>query len=648
MKRFRNRHFFISDVLLLPIAAYLSFVLRLEHTDLGQYWIGFLYFTLLAMLLTPLALRRTGIYSRYWRYASLNELLLLSGTVMAATLLTGVIGIGSSLLFPVLRIPYSVPFIFLFLALAVVAAPRLAVRFAARYRRRGAGGGIRKPGLIIGAGDAGVMILRELQYNPQVGMDVVGFLDDDPRKLGAIIAGVPVLGDRSDLSKLIDSYHIQQVIIAMPTAPGKIIREIVKGCEELKTQVRIIPGIYELLDGTISVSQLREVNIEDLLRREPIQTNTDAIRELIVDKRVLVTGGGGSIGSELCRQIANLRPRQLLLIGHGENSIFHIQNELQARFPKVEMVGAIADIRDRPRLQALFEQFRPEIVFHAAAHKHVPLMEANPSEAITNNVLGTRNLVELAAEYDSSHFVMVSTDKAVNPTNVMGASKRCAERIVHQAARRGGRAYVAVRFGNVLGSRGSVVPLFKQQIAMGGPITITHEEIRRYFMTIPEAVQLVLQAAALGSGGEVFVLDMGEPVRIVDLARDLIRLSGLRPDEDIEIVFTQLRPGEKLFEELFIEGETYQPTAHKKIAILQSATHDPGNRTLDQDIERLIAAALRSDDLAIRSLLKQVVPEYQPQGDTVVPSLEPKAVENYINEVAPLNALQTNGRHSQE
>ncbi|MBA3531647.1 MAG: polysaccharide biosynthesis protein [Ardenticatenales bacterium] len=612
MKVLRNRYFLLSDLIFLSLACYLSYVLRLERLDLGSHWTGFFFYIGTILLGAPLLFWRVGIYARYWRYASVEEMVLLARTVTLMTVVAGVITVvGSYLLTGTSIVPRSIPFIFLLLALAFTAIPRLIARLGAHYGPLYQGTLPRtKPILIMGAGDAGAMMLRELQHNPRSEMEVIGFLDDDPTKHGMKIYGVQVLGDRSMLTQMARRYNIQQVIIAMPTAPGRSIREVVKSCEQAGVQTRIIPGIYGLLEGTVSINQLREVNIDDLLRRNPIQTNTDALRQFMAGKRIMVTGGGGSIGSELCRQIAQFDPDQLLLLGHGETSVFHICGELKQRFPELNLVPIIADIRDRKRLEAIYQQHRPEIVFHAAAHKHVPLMEENPCEAITNNVLGTRNLVELADAYEVSNFVMISTDKAVNPTSVMGASKRCAERIVHKMARANGRAYVAVRFGNVLGSRGSVVPLFKQQIAAGGPVMVTHPDMRRFFMTIPEAVQLVLQAAVLGSGGEVFVLDMGEPVRIVDLARDLIELSGLRPDEDIEIKFAGIRPGEKLYEELFIKEEQYTRTHHEKIFVVQSATQAEVDRSLEERLNELVDAGCTGQNQDIRRLLKRIVPEY--------------------------------------
>jgi FlaA1/EpsC-like NDP-sugar epimerase len=444
----------------------------------------------------------------------------------------------------------------------------------------------------MGAGEAGTMIAREMRANPQLGLDPIGYVDDDPGKQGMRIRGLPVLGGRAALPDLVGQHRIDQVIIAMPTAPGKAIREVLAICEQAGVPAKTMPGMYELLGGQVSVNQLRNVEIEDLLRREPVQTDTAAVHDLIAGRAVLVTGGGGSIGSELCRQILRCGPAKLIILGHGENSVFEIHQELlrvaraQLRSdwesrpvtgaPKLPaIIPVIGDIRFANRLHTIFQAHRPDIVFHTAAHKHLPLMEENPSEAVTNNVLGTRNVLDAALAAGVQRFVLISTDKAVNPSSVMGASKRLAELLVQQAAAASGCPYAAVRFGNVLGSRGSVVLTFKQQIAAGGPLTVSDPAMTRFFMTIPEAVQLVLQAAVLGRGGETFVLDMGEPVRIVDLARDLINLSGLEEGRDIDIVFTGLRPGEKLTEELFVPGEAYQRTAHAKIFIATEG--DPGS-----------------------------------------------------------------------
>lgn len=618
-ERLRNRYFGLSDILGLALAAYLSYVLRLERFDLGEYWPGFFFFTALAVLIVPLVFWRAGVYARYWRYASIEEMLLLTGTVTGSAILVGVLSqVGDILFLPSFGVPRSIPFIFAMLALTATAVPRMLVRLTARQQIKTT---IRRIGapvtrvLVVGAGNAGSMIVRELEQNPQLGMQVVGYVDDDPGKQRLQIRSTRVLGTQYDIERVVRERHVNQVVIAMPTAPGKVIRDIVNQCEHLGVQTKIIPGMYELLGGTVSINQMRNVEIEDLLRREPVQTDTAAISALVQNKCVLITGAGGSIGSELCRQLMRSKPQRLVLLGHGENSIFEIDAELRRRLPKgsstPEIVAVIADIRSPERMRAVFEEYKPEIVFHAAAHKHVHLMETNPAEAITNNVLGTRNVLEASLAVGVDHFVMISSDKAVNPTGIMGASKRAAELLVHQAALRSGKVYVAVRFGNVLGSRGSVVLTFKQQIARGEPITITHPDMARYFMTIPEAVQLVLQSATLGGGGEVFMLDMGEPVKIVDLAHDLIELSGLQVGRDIDIEYTGVRPGEKLVEELFIAGEEYKRTCHEKIRLVAHASNFVPVQ-LNTRIHDLEAAAQRNDNSAVVESLQGLVPEYQP------------------------------------
>lgn len=617
----RNRHLFFLDLVLLPLALYLSYVLRMENLALGSHWPGYLLFAVVSLIVAPLIFRRAGVYSRYWRYASIEEALLLTGAVTMGVLLAGGITLVITWVTPTqLSMPRSIPLIFLFLALAVTSGPRFVIRLLARpaspHVKLGRGTiKPRQPVLVMGAGDAGAMIVREMRANPHLGLDPVGFLDDDLGKHDVVIHGVRVLGGRHDIPHLAAWHKVKLVIIAMPTASGKTIREIVSICDSAGIQTKIVPGLYELLDGAVSVSQLRPVQIEDLLRRELVHTDTAAVTDLLRGKRVLVTGGGGSIGSELCRQILRCNPERLIVLGHGENSVFEIVEELRTANPGLaaKIVPVIAGTRFPARITCIFEEQRPEIVFHAAAHKHVPLMEANPVEAITNNVMGTRTVLDAALAVGVERFVMISTDKAVNPTNIMGASKRAAELLVYQAAQRSGKPYVAVRFGNVLGSRGSVVHTFRRQIAAGGPVTVTHPEMRRYFMTIPEAVQLVLQAAVLGRGGEVFVLDMGEPVKIADLARDLIELSGLEVGRDIDIKFTGLRPGEKMFEELFISGESYVRTAHQKIFVARNGAANASCCVdLDQEVDQLIAAAACGDRATIIQAMQAVVPEYRP------------------------------------
>ncbi len=635
--RLRNRHFALLDILAMLFSPCLALYLRTDGQALERYAQPLALYTLYALGLRLFFFWGFGFYSRYWRFASIDEVVQLAvGGVLTTAAVTVLffglrfapLGLCSS--WPALcGLPRSLPLIDGLLLIVMVAGTRLGVRASAAWLSRLRTGRPARRVLIMGAGSAGAMIAREMRSNPQLGLEPVGFVDDDMHKHDVRIQSLMVLGGRDQIPALTREYRVAEVIIAMPTAPGRVIREIVTLCDQAGVKARIMPGIYELLDGTVTVSQLRDVDIEDLLRREPVKTDTEAVLTFLQGKRVLVTGGGGSIGSELCRQIWRCRPAELILLGHGENSIFNIYNELaghepDGQSPAPSQAGAsprlrpvIADIRIPERLDALFAESRPQIVFHAAAHKHVPLMEHNPAEAVTNNILGTRNLLATAQRAGVERFVMISTDKAVNPTSIMGASKRAAELLVQQAAERTGRPYVAVRFGNVLGSRGSVIHTFKQQIVRGGPVTVTHPEMKRYFMIIPEAVQLVLQAALLGEGGETFVLDMGEPVKIVDLARDLIELSGLEVGQDIEIAFSGMRSGEKLFEELFIPGEAYHRTRHEKIFTAGNAAGLlPSD--LDAIIDALAAAARRDDKAAILRGLKTLIAEFDPAGDSVV------------------------------
>lgn len=605
---------------LLALCLVVSYLLRLDNVDLDVILPGAVLFGTLSIILVPLVFYFTGIYSRFWRYASVGELLLLGGSVTIAVALAGAVTLVlTRTLFDDTTFPRSIPFIFLLLALVATPGPRLLERMSAsnvRTRQRKASAASSEPSnvLILGAGDAGAILVRELKSNPQLQMRAVGFVDDDLSKHDAIIHGVPVLGGRNDIAAVIEKHKIDQIIIAMPTVPGREIGKLAKICEQAGIHPKIMPGLYELIGGKVNVSQLRNIEIEDLLRRESIQTDVTAVRNLLQGKRVLVTGGGGSIGGELCRQILRCEPSMLIVLGHGENSIFEIEAELNQLKTRLQLgnckiASAIADIRFEHRINDIFAHYQPEVVFHAAAHKHVPLMEANPAEAITNNVLGTRNILDASETAGVERFVMISTDKAVRPTSIMGASKRVAELLVHQAAERTGKLYVAVRFGNVLGSRGSVVPTFRKQIAAGGPVTVTHPDMTRFFMTIPEAVQLVLQAAVLGNGGEVFLLDMGEPVKIVELAKSVIELSGLEVGKDIEIQFTGIRPGEKLYEELFLPDEIYQRTKHEKVFIVVNAS-EGHPKDLDLAVSDLAYASSRNDSQAIRESLQKLIPGY--------------------------------------
>lgn len=615
MTRLRNRYLFLFDLVLLPMAGVLAFALRLDVFQMRGYERQLLLFLALAVPVKLVVFYWLGLYGRLWRYASTQEAILIGAAVGISTFIVAGLLFGVAL--PLSRVevfPRSVLFIDALLTLVVVAGPRFAIRASAQaslrsQRRKQVRSESRV--LVVGAGDAGAMIVREMADNPQLGLVPVGFVDDDERKHGMVIHGVRVLGGRELIPNLVRTEDVTEVIVAMPTAPGSVVRAILELCRRAGVPARTVPGLYAILSGQVSVSHLRPVDIEDLLRRDPVRTDVSAVEQMLKGRRVLVTGAGGSIGAELCRQIARCKPLALIALGHGENSIFAVANELQRVEPELHVARVIADVRDPERLRQVFEAHRPEIIFHAAAHKHVPLMEENVVEAVTNNVHGTANLLKAAEAYHSARFVLISTDKAVNPTSVMGASKRVAELLVQSFAQRTGGCYVSVRFGNVLGSRGSVVPLFREQIARGGPVTVTHPDIERFFMTIPEAVQLTLQAAALGGGGEVFVLDMGEPVRIADLAQDLIELSGYEVGRDIEIAYTGLRPGEKLFEELLVSGEGYTRTRCDKIlAVRDSRVASLSGEELERETEELLALARSGDDRQIRAKLRRMVPEF--------------------------------------
>jgi FlaA1/EpsC-like NDP-sugar epimerase len=464
--------------------------------------------------------------------------------------------------------------------------------------------------LLVGAGQAGVAVARSIEARPDLGMLAVGFIDDDRLKVGTVVHGVPVMGTTEQLAALVARTGAQEILITIANARGKQVRRIVEACEATGLPAKIIPGLHEIVGGQLNLSRLRPVAIEDLLGRDPITLDDPAIAAVIRERVVVVTGAGGSIGSELCRQVAGYGPSKLLLVERAENALFEIHREIIASFPDLEIVPLIADVADVPRIEALFGAYAPEVLFHAAAHKHVPMMEWNAGEAVKNNVVATRRLADLADRFGVGAFVMISTDKAVNPTSVMGACKRAAEIYVQALSQRSKTRFLAVRFGNVLGSTGSVVPIFKQQIANGGPVKVTHADMRRYFMTIPEASQLVLSAATIGTGGEIFILDMGEPVKIVDLAKDLIALSGLRVGEDIEIQFTGVRPGEKLFEELAIEDEAVDKTKHPKIFVGKLGVHDL--ETTIAHIDGLARAVEAGEGRRVRSLLAAMVPEYHP------------------------------------
>ena len=607
--RHPNRLLFIGDLILIVASVFGSFALRLE---LGPLYLFYLpqAFTMIvvALLVKPLIYYSFGLYSRVWAYASTRELRIITAAVSIASAIVALVIVLLTFLQYYQGFPRSVLAIDWLLSLLAVGGLRFTMRLLAEGRsgRAGIQGRSRRI-LIVGAGDAGALVVREMQKNPQLNLSPVCFIDDDPTKQKQRIHDIPVEGTLEDLGRVVDVWYIQEVIIAIPSAPGGVVREVIDICREKEVPFRTMPGIYELIGGKINVGRLREVDITDLLRRAPVQIDTTLIGSNLSGKRVLITGAGGSIGRELCRQISRWGPESLILLGHGENTIFETSIELERSFPTLPLHPVVADIRSLDRLANVIDNFNPQMIFHAAAHKHVPLMEINVEEAVTNNVIGTRNLVEVALNNDIDRLVLISTDKAIRPSSVMGATKRLAELLVLEAAHRSGKAYSVVRFGNVLGSRGSVIPLFKRQIASGGPVTITHPDMERYFMTIPEAVHLVLQAAAMGHGGEVFVLRMGEQVRIMQLADDLIRLSGLEPEKDIDIVFTGIRPGEKLSEELWDQWAQFEPTSHADI--VQLVDEDLlGGQELRNTVNELAFLASEGEVDAIVRVLDETIP----------------------------------------
>ena len=545
-----------------------------------------------------------GLYRGVWRFASIPDLMrILRAVVVGAAL-------SMLALFALTRltgVPRSVPVLYGLLLFAGLSGPRFLYRWWKDHRAGIVRGGERV--LVVGAGRAGEMLVRDLVRDLQRRYDPVGFVDDDPAKRGREIHGVRVLGGVDELPDVARRTAAEAIIVAMPSARARDMRRVVARCEETGLPVRTVPRLEDLMAGRVAVSSLRALTIEDVLGREPVRLDWDAISRGLSGRRVLVTGGGGSIGSELCRQLAGLGPARLVVVDHSEYNLYEIDRELRARFPQLVLSCRLADVTDAAAIERVFARERPEVVFHAAAYKHVPMLEGMPREAARNNVLGTRVVAEAADRHGIERFVLVSTDKAVNPTNVMGASKRVAEMVCTALAGRSRTRFVTVRFGNVLGSAGSVVPLFREQIEQGGPVTVTHPEVERYFMTIPEACQLIMQAAVMGKGGEIFVLEMGEPVRIRDLAEQMIRLAGRVPGEDIEIVYTGLRPGEKLREELFHEEEGLAPTSHPKILLARHRAVEPDG--LDRALAELDAACGRCDEAAVLGVLKALVPELQ-------------------------------------
>ena len=605
-KRVRMGILMAADVLALCLASFLGLFVRFDLNisrippEYAQAAMEFLPYYILASLVIFFLAR---MYSTMWSVAGVREAL----HVVAACGLASLVQIAGMML-----LQLSVPRSFFLVSFAALCAEELGIRLSYRVVISLFGNHSRKAAkriMIVGAGTSGSVILKEMTTSSLVNGCVVCFVDDDKNKAGKFLNGVPVAGNRNDIPRLAEEYRIDEIYIAIPSASAKERKAIIEICRETGCQVKILPGIYQLINGEVSIAKLRNVEIEDLLGRDPIRVNLDEIMGYVSGKVVLVTGGGGSIGSELCRQVASHNPKQLIIFDIYENNAYDIQLELKEKYPDLDLVVLIGSVRNTHRIETVFEKYRPDIVYHAAAHKHVPLMEDSPNEAIKNNVFGTYKTAKAADKYGTSRFVLISTDKAVNPTNIMGASKRMCEMVVQMMNARSKTDFVAVRFGNVLGSNGSVIPLFKKQIEQGGPVTVTHPDIIRYFMTIPEAVSLVLQAGAYAKGGEIFVLDMGEPMKILDLAKNLIRLSGYTPDVDIPIVFTGLRPGEKLYEELLMNEEGMQDTPNKLIHIGKPIEFDM--ERFEGQLEELYVTANEDGD-RIREDVMRIVGTYHP------------------------------------
>ncbi len=550
-----------------------------------------------------------GCFKGWWRYVSMPDLVQIVKANFFASLIFVVYAVAVYRLDKVPRIVLLLDGIFCFL---IISGIRFATRaFREQYFPLVQGTELQHTRvLVIGAGDAGQLIAREIRSNHHLNLSIVGFLDDDPVKRKGAFQGVAVLGGCKDLASVAHDYTIDEIIIAIPSATGAQVKKIVAYCQAANVKYRILPGVGELIDGRVSVQQIRNVDLDDLLGREPIHLDETQISNYIEGKRVLVTGAGGSIGSEICRQVARFNPHKLILFENAETPLFQIEQELIQSFPYLNVVPIIGDVRNKSRVNVIFNEQMPQVVFHAAAYKHVPMMENNPAEAVNNNIQGTRLLADAADRFKVEKFVMVSTDKAVCPANVMGSTKRVAELYVQSLNRLSRTNFVTTRFGNVLGSNGSVIPTFKEQIAKGGPVTVTHPEVTRFFMTIPEATQLVLQAGSMGNGGEIYLFDMGDPVKIQALAEELIKLSGFQPFEDIDIIYTGLRPGEKLYEELLLNDEGVLPTTHDKICIARSAP--PEHQRLVAEIEALVGDAKALNLDGVREKLKQLVPEYSP------------------------------------
>ena len=618
--RFRRGMIILAHIIAFACSLMLSFLvvhkMQFSPPNPNEKWLH-LYLPLLLFFLV-VKLTVFGLFKQYrgwWRYVGISDLrdifrasLISTFIIVLLWFIVGRIDAVRVNLPPDMKRPAEgVCIADMFATVLMLGGLRIVIRLYYEEFRTAEAGRLKRF-LIVGAGNAGEALLREIHRMPVAQYEVVGFIDDDPIKKGTNIHGIPVLGPVEQLPEVCEERNIEEIAIAMPSSSHQQLRRVIQVCEGTKIRFRTVPSITDIASGKFRVSQIRDVDINDLLGRETVQLDLDLIEAFAKDKTILVTGAGGSIGSEMCKQLCNFTPKLLLLIEQAENPLFYIERELRKQFPAVLIKALICNITDRTRVDEIFENYKPQVVIHAAAHKHVPLMELNAGEAIKNNIVGTQVVADAADNSGTANFVMISTDKAVNPTSIMGSSKRIAEMYIQDLNRTSETHFVTVRFGNVLGSDGSVVPIFKKQIAEGGPITVTHPEMKRYFMTIPEASQLVLQAATMGKGGEIFVLDMSEPVKIVDLARELITLSGFRPGEDIETVFTGPRVGEKLFEELSIEGEDMQRTRHPKISIWKNIPMD--REGLRAGINELVNIAKAQNNSQIVQKIKELVPEY--------------------------------------
>lgn len=609
---YRRTVLLIYDLASVVVASFLAIAMRYEFEldMIPDYFINTIIRFLPAnLVLTIIIFYIFRLYNSLWAFAGETEL---QNVIVACFASAALNGIGLNLVKIEERaVPNSFYFMYVFILVSFIFVSRFSYRFIRSRKHKAMNKNNTTRVMVIGAGDAGNSIIKEIVISNFSTMTVACIIDDDSSKWGSFIQGIKVNGGRDKILECVDLYSIDEIFVAIPSASPAVIREILEICKETECKLRVLPGIYQLMNGEVNVSKLRDVEVEDLLGREPIRVDMDSILGYVKNQVVMVTGGGGSIGSELCRQIAAHQPKQLIIVDIYENNAYDIQQELQYKYPELNLVVLIASVRNTNRMNAIFEQYHPNIVYHAAAHKHVPLMETSPNEAVKNNVFGTWKTAQAAATYGADKFVMISTDKAVNPTNIMGASKRICEMIIQTFNNHYDTEFVAVRFGNVLGSNGSVIPLFKRQIQQGGPVTVTHPDIIRYFMTIPEAVSLVLQAGAYAKGGEIFVLDMGEPVKILDLAKNLIRLSGYKVDEDIKIEFTGLRPGEKLYEELLMDEEGLQDTANKMIHIGKPIEIDE-MRFFGQ-LNKMKEES-KNESADIRQLVKEIVPTYQMKG----------------------------------